>query len=164
MNMAYVHSRCAGNAIDLFKTTEYFGSSTDVERLLDKLAANEVRVKDNYKFDALKEYLWRQTKPTVTLKFAELEVILGFKMPPQSSVSLQWWRRRWPNGISEAGYDTGYIVHRVDFRKKSVSFRRDNSMAATLKIPDVFLRGKIPADAATELTSFFEYVRNKYGF
>lgn len=52
---------------------------------------------------------------------------------------------------------------KVNLGRRTVTFHRSNSDAATVRIPEVFLKGKIPADAATELERFFEYIRKKYG-
>jgi hypothetical protein len=89
--------------------------------------------------------------------------MIGFKLTA-SSESIYWWRHKWSNSIHNASNDTGYVLKRINKKRRTATFVRDDNKAASVKIPDAFLRGKLPADAATELTNFFEYLRNKYGF
>ena len=43
------------------------------------------------KYDALRDYLGGQSAPTVTLKFQEIEKILGFALPPAARRHTAWW-------------------------------------------------------------------------
>jgi len=160
-NMAYVHIRCNHQRVDYYKTSQYIASNADITRLLENIAKKEIYLKKSFKFDALKEYLWMQSKHSVTLSFRQIVNIVGL-LPPASS-NLEWWHKHWPGSMRQAGYESGYLPMRVNLNRRTVTFQRSNSDASTVRIPEVFLKGKVPADAATELERFFEYVRKKYG-
>ena len=130
--------------------------------MLERIAGGKLFDDKRYRYKKLKEWLWVQSKSTVILTFDELEKIIGYRLPDKSKTKL-WWTGQWTGGVYAAAYDTGYAVHKVDFTAGTVIFRRDERAAASVKIPDVFLQGKVPADAATEIAVFLEYIRKKYG-
>ena len=185
-NMAYIHTKCGLMPLDSYKTSQYFANSTDAIRLMEEIG-NKLKMaysdKQN-RFAPLKDFLWTQIKPSLTLKFVEIEAMLGLKIPepsgPNSTAPITTtsnttppniaapiktvWKRRWNDGINNACYEAGYEIHHVNYSGRTITFKRIGEKAATLKIPDVFLKGKVPADAATELMDTFRYIREKYGF
>jgi hypothetical protein len=162
-NMAYIHAHCADSELDYVKTSDLCYYPSELAALLEKLGNKEVYTEKRYRFEALKTHLWAQTKPNVTMSFKSIEKILGFKLP-KASENKEWWFRRWGGGISEAGYASGYSPQRVDFVKRRITFKRNENEVVLFKVPEAFTHGKIPEGAAAELTSFFEYIRGKYGF
>jgi len=43
------------------------------------------------KYGPLREYLSRQKDSTVTMRFNEMEAILGFKLPKSARIRPAWW-------------------------------------------------------------------------
>jgi len=163
-NMAYAHSKCVSlnvGQLEIYRTKQYFASSVDTLRLLERISEGKERSSIDYRFEALKEYLWMQSKASVTLKYNEIEEILGFSLPPQANNTAWWWQRP-GHALIHAGNSVGYTMRYVNPKRRTVTFARGEA-ATALKIPEAFQKGKIPADAATELTAFFEYICNKYG-
>ena len=161
-NLVYVHSRCAVKEMDWYRDKAYYAQSTEITSLLEQIADGDTYSGSNYRFEKLKSYLWEQTRATVILNFSEIEQIIGYKLPAHSKVR-SWWYRQWAGGIYHVGSDTGYLLVNVDFYAEKAIFKRDENACATVAIPRVFLRGKVPVDAATEIAVFLEYIRKKYG-
>ena len=163
-NMAYIHSKCSNVPIDTYKTNQHYGDSSDVLRLLESMEEGKVYTDNINRFSPLKDYLWEQTKADISLKYQELEEILGFKIPSSAKDNNYWWKRRWAGSFTMACHDTGYEVKRVNFKRRTIHFKRIGEKAAVARFPDVFFKGKLPVDAVTELTAFLQYLRDKYGF
>lgn len=79
------------------------------------------------KYDPLRRYLRRQTAPTVTLTFSEIEMILRGALLPKCAHDPQWWRDEdeieAPRGHRVAWRDAGYQAALLD-RQERVRFVR----------------------------------------
>jgi len=160
-NSAYIHSRCVDIRVDYYKTSNYFASSQDIVALLNDISNKTVYLKSSLTFDALKEYLWGQSKASITMSFSQLEKMVG-KLPT-ASANITWWHKQWAGSMRQVGFEAGYLPMRVNLKRRTVTFNRCSTSASTVRVPEVFLKGKVPVDAAAELESFFEYIRKKYG-
>lgn len=75
------------------------------------------------KYDALERFLLGCNRETVTLSFSDIEQLLGAPLPRSAFTYREWWA----NGghvQSYAWLNSGFSVDRVDFSKKTVSFRK----------------------------------------
>lgn len=59
-NIAYIHSKCINMSVDTFKTTQYFGTSSEVFKLLDSMSKGTTYTDNVNRFSPLKNYLWQQ--------------------------------------------------------------------------------------------------------
>lgn len=64
-------------------------------------------------------------KDEVALSFAEVEEIIGDKLPKSAYEDKRWWSNVRGRSPSEAWMTVGWIVKDVDFEKKEVTFSRE---------------------------------------
>lgn len=84
------------------------------------------------KYDPLSSYLKQQASPALTLSFAEIETILGTKLPRSARATKRWWwsdpMPRSSNVQCRAWVDSGYVAEAVDVGAERVTFRRGRSV------------------------------------
>lgn len=78
------------------------------------------------KYKPLREYLsgLPKAKTDVTLRFAEIEKIIGAKLPRSASDYQAWWSNQSHGVQAPAWTDAGFVVDAVDFGRKIVRFSR----------------------------------------
>ena len=78
------------------------------------------------KYGPLKEYLLGlpKSKTDVTLRFAEIEEIIGAKLPKSAFEYPAWWANQSHNVQAPAWTNAGFVVDAVDFARRTVRFRR----------------------------------------
>lgn len=78
------------------------------------------------KYEPLKEYLsgLLKDKTDVTLRFAEIEKIIGAKLPKSAFEYQAWWGNQSYGVQAPAWTDAGFVVDAVDFARRTVRFRR----------------------------------------
>lgn len=158
--LAYAHCRCVGCHLEEYNTDTLPDSAEELSVLLDSLQ-NDKRPKGQ-KFLPLFEYFRTCTKSPVTLTFAEMEKILGYKLGKGQDTKQYWLRTGFMN-ISQAWIENGYEIMHLHLDKKYIVFRQTEKKLVSLDIPDVFLNTRIPVEAQHELKSYFDYIIDKYG-
>jgi hypothetical protein len=75
------------------------------------------------KYDQLTEWL---QKPKLPLTFAEIEQIIGVKLPPSASLYRPWWgnEAKADSRHCHAWLDAGWEIDSVDLKAKRVVFRK----------------------------------------
>ncbi|MGC2698375.1 MAG: hypothetical protein WA738_21515 [Candidatus Angelobacter sp.] len=75
------------------------------------------------KYDRLTEWL---QKPKLPLTFAEIEQIIGDKLPPAASQYRPWWGNETKAASRQcrAWLDAGWQIDSVDLKAKRVVFRK----------------------------------------
>jgi hypothetical protein len=77
------------------------------------------------KYDALHSFLERQEVERVPMTFAEIEKVIGSKLP-QSQTIRAWWSNNPSNNVmTKAWLAAGYKTEQVDIESRKLVFRRD---------------------------------------
>ncbi len=77
-------------------------------------------------YQPLGAYLARQSGPTLTLTFGQVEAIIGRSLPHSASARRDWWSN--DAGHSQADYGwlaAGWVVVTVDRGHQTVTFRKE---------------------------------------
>jgi hypothetical protein len=76
------------------------------------------------KYDPLNAFLKRQQPDLVPMTFAEIENVLGSKLPP-SKLKRAWWSNNPDNSVmTKAWLDAGFKTESVDIGGEKLVFRR----------------------------------------
>ena len=78
------------------------------------------------KYEPLAAYLTDAREDVWVASFSEVEVVLGFPLPPSARNHREWWGNQRGGGHSQArGWqDAGWQVWKVDLQAERVEFRR----------------------------------------
>jgi hypothetical protein len=77
------------------------------------------------KYEPLKSYLENRRFNEVPMTFAEIEKVLGFKLPEKSQQHRAWWSNNASNSVmTKAWLAAGYRTERVDMAGRRLVFRR----------------------------------------
>jgi len=92
------------------------------------------------KYDRLGLYLRQQGLDAIPLSFAEIERIVGTKLP-KSREHQAWWSNSTGNNVmTKVWLDAGYQTERVDMEAKKLVFRRVGPPAGMAEEPGDFQR------------------------
>lgn len=82
------------------------------------------------KYEPLGDYLagLPASQSEVSLRFTEIEKILGAKLPPSASTYRQWWENQEGGSRAPHWRAAGFAVDSVDLRRKMVRFRRNAAL------------------------------------
>jgi len=76
-------------------------------------------------YEPLEKYLIRQTAASVAMTFAEVERLIGHKLPPSAHERNEWWSNNATNhSQARAWLNAGFETTQLDRRAKRVVFRR----------------------------------------
>ncbi|MEO6341495.1 MAG: hypothetical protein ABIO39_15740 [Caulobacteraceae bacterium] len=79
------------------------------------------------KYEPLQLFLERQNATEIPLCFAEIEEIIGSKLPPAAHRHRAWWSNNPSNNVMTRSWLTaGYASERVDIAAERVVFRRQS--------------------------------------
>ena len=76
------------------------------------------------KYDALRAFLVRQRAERVPMTFAEVERVLGFKLPKSQSYPAWWSNNPSNNVMTRAWLAAGFKTEQVDVEGRKLVFRR----------------------------------------
>jgi hypothetical protein len=77
------------------------------------------------KYDALGDYLRKQTAREVRMTFAEIEKVVGHKLPRSAYAHRPWWSNNESNSvITKVWLNAGFRSARVDMEKRRLVFER----------------------------------------
>jgi hypothetical protein len=89
------------------------------------------------KYEPLTEFLRSQARARVPMTFAEIERVVGSKLPPSAIEHRAWWSNNPSNSVmTKAWLDAGYRSEQVDMEKRKLVFARtsdSNRFAEKLK-------------------------------
>jgi RNA-directed DNA polymerase len=166
-NQAYVHEYCLTSRPEFLDTESYIDSDFDLMTLLEQMKTGTVRKKVansvKHKFDPLAEHFRERNDAKFTLTFDDFSKIIGEPLCASAYKDKDYWRRRGTDRISKCWLSNGYCIKTLDLAGKRIVFARDENLGEALKVPDVFLKSRIPPNAKAELENHFEYIRKKYG-
>lgn len=95
------------------------------------------------KYEPLTHFLRANQTSEIPMTFAEIEKIVGFRLPLKSSGHRAWWSNNPSNSVmTKAWLAAGYVTERVDMGSRRLVFRRSttakpapNSAAAPMARP-----------------------------
>ena len=100
------------------------------------------------KYEPLTEFLRRQSHAVVRMSFAEIERVIGAKLPPSATHHRAWWSNNAQNNVmTKAWKDAGFESEDVDMGRRRVAFRRvrsDASRSTRGRSVDVTTKGRHP--------------------
>ena len=157
---AYVHPGCAYCTVDYIDTDTFPSTDAETMELLKSIQRNLQPT--GQKFLPLSEYFRKCTRSSVTLTFDEIEKILG---QPLGRVQYQrtYWHRTGFMCISQSWLEHGYEIKKLEIERRRISFVQVQKGTVALKIPEVFLKQRIPNEAKFELENYFIHIKKKYG-
>ncbi len=97
------------------------------------------------KYEPLAEFLSRQPSDEVSMSFAQIERIIGERLPASAHQHRAWWSNNPNNSVmTKAWLEAGFRSERVDMQARKLVFRRtkDRGPAGAVPLSD---RGGPPA-------------------
>jgi hypothetical protein len=77
------------------------------------------------KYTRLGEFLRSQRSKVVPMTFAEIERVIGGKLPPNSPHYPAWWSNNPSNNVmTKVWLDAGFRTEQVDVKSRKIVFRR----------------------------------------
>ena len=80
------------------------------------------------KYQALRAFLQSRSTEAVPMTFAEIERVLGFKLPPSQSYRAWWSNNPTNNVMTKEWLAAGYKTEQVDLEGRRLVFRRVRSV------------------------------------
>jgi hypothetical protein len=78
------------------------------------------------KYDPLRDYLEKQSRPLISMSFDEIERIIRDKLPPAAIHHRAWWSNNATNNVmTKAWRNAGFKSEQVDMEAGTLVFRRD---------------------------------------
>ncbi|MFC0243335.1 DUF7662 domain-containing protein [Rhodopseudomonas telluris] len=88
------------------------------------------------KYEPLTEFLKQQTGSEVRMSFAQIERVIGSKLPPVAQRHRAWWSNSPTNNVmTKAWLDAGFRSEQVDIDSGELVFRRDEQDKARPAAP-----------------------------
>lgn len=80
------------------------------------------------KYEPLTEFLRKQPGGEVRMSFAQIERVVGFKLPPVAQRHRAWWSNSPTNNVmTRAWLDAGFRSEQVDMTARKLVFRREKA-------------------------------------
>ena len=80
------------------------------------------------KYEPLTEFLKKQPGSEVRMSFAQIERVIGCKLPPVAQRHRAWWSNSSTNNVmTQAWLDAGFRSEQVDMESGRLVFRRDKT-------------------------------------
>jgi hypothetical protein len=76
------------------------------------------------KYAPLGDYLRKQRGSEVRMTFAQIERVIGGKLPPSQHNRAWWSNNPWNNVMTKIWLDAGFITEQVDIEGRKLVFRR----------------------------------------
>jgi DNA-binding transcriptional regulator YiaG len=82
-------------------------------------------MREGSKYEPLFDYLSRSEQDEITFAFAEIEALLGEKLPASAQTKRGWWSNRRKGALQAAAWmKAGYLVEDLDLKQEQVTFRK----------------------------------------
>ena len=165
-NLAYVHEHCSRGQVAFYQVNEDITDPFDIYQLLERIRDGKLEPdKRRSKYLPLSQYFEQRADPFITLTFSDIEDILEQPLPPTAYLrkNAYYWYINDGRRISNSWRDNGYKLHHLDFEGQVVTFERTHNKYPPVKIPSVFLSGRVPPNAKAEVENMFAFIIKKYG-
>ena|SRR5215475_5077261 len=97
------------------------------------------------KYDRLGEFLRVQRAKEVAMTFAEIERVIGDKLPPNSPQYPAWWSNNPTNNVmTKVWLAAGFRTEQVDTKARKVVFRRVEPSSTDTSLPRAKKVGRHP--------------------
>ena len=97
------------------------------------------------KYDRLGEFLRVQRAKEVAMTFAEIERVIGDKLPPNSPQYPAWWSNNPTNNVmTKVWLAAGFRTEQVDTKARKVVFRRVEPSPTDTSVPRTKKVGRHP--------------------
>jgi hypothetical protein len=107
------------------------------------------------KYTRLGEFLRSQRGKEVPMTFAEIERVIGGKLPPNSPQYPAWWSNNPSNNVmTKIWLAAGFRTEQVDTKARKVVFRRVEQNAGEATLPQVKKAGHHPIIGALKGSVF----------
>ena len=84
------------------------------------------------KYEPLGQFLKKQKRDRVNITFAEIEHVIGMKLPKSSKSHRAWWSNNPSNNVmTKEWLAAGYETEEVDIAREKLVFRKSNVERAT---------------------------------
>ena len=81
------------------------------------------------KYDPLGDYLRKQSVERIPMRFADIERIIGEKLPESANRYRAWWSNNPNNSVmTRVWLDAGFVSEDVDMETRKLVFRRERGM------------------------------------
>lgn len=162
-NLVYIHETCGETSAEYLEIDSLPQTERDLVELINSLDFGDE--KRNTKYGRLHAYLRKCVEPFVTLSFSEIEKILGEPLCKTAYRRNTFWYAvgETSGRISQAWILNGYELQHVDMSRKKIVLHRISNDFVPVKIPEVFLSGRVPQNAKFELENFCAHIKEKYG-
>src|SRR5437764_14979453 len=88
------------------------------------------------KYRPLTEFLQNQPSGEVRMSFAQIERVVGFKLPPVAQRHRAWWSNSPTNNVmTRAWLDAGFRSEQVDMAARKLVFRKGAASSASDAAP-----------------------------
>ena len=84
------------------------------------------------KYAPLGDYLRKQNKTLVPMTFAEIERIVGTRLPKSQRYPAWWSNNPWNNVMTQVWLDAGFETEQVDVAARKLVFRRVGPSSSAL--------------------------------
>ena len=102
------------------------------------------------KYDALRVFLEGQHAERVPMTFAEIERLVGFKLPMSQTIRAWWSNNPDNNVMTKAWLAAGYKTEQVDIEGRKLVFRRDGTARQQAALRASGFAEEAPAKRAKE--------------
>ena len=97
------------------------------------------------KYDRLGEFLKSQRTREVPMSFADIERVIGSKLPPNSPQYPAWWSNNPTNNVmTKVWLAAGFRTEQVDTKARKVVFRRVEQKPPEANLPRTRKSGRHP--------------------
>lgn len=76
------------------------------------------------KYEPLGDYLRKQQRTLIPMTFAEIERVVGTKLPKSQCYPAWWSNNPWNNVMTQVWLDAGFQTEQVDVTRRKLVFRR----------------------------------------
>jgi hypothetical protein len=94
------------------------------------------------KYAPLGDYLRKQRTSEVPMTFAQIERVIGGKLPPSQHHRAWWSNNPWNNVMTKVWLDAGFVTEQVDIDRRKLVFRRVQAERNAAGLADAPLDGK----------------------
>jgi hypothetical protein len=95
------------------------------------------------KYTRLGEFLRAQRSKEVPMTFAEIERVIGGKLPPNSPQYPAWWSNNPSNNVmTKVWLSAGFRTEQVDVKSRKIVFRRVEDNPAEVSLPPATRKGE----------------------
>ena len=161
-NIAYVHEFCKDSMIQYVQVEESNIKDINVKEVLKSINSKEKKTKKESKFLKLTEYFHNLRRNKVTLKFKDIEKILGFKLCESAYKYRTYFTNKAKGTISETWNNQGFKISKIDLDNQKISFERVKFNRTKIILPKFLYRTDLPMEAVQEIKNFFLHIKEKY--